>query len=237
LKNKYKDTLFVIPARGGSKGIPGKNIKMLAGRPLIGYSINAARQLVDDARVYVSTDSQEIINVVSELGYKVPFKRPDELAGDRSDMREVLLHAIDFAEKSGFFPETVVLLQPTSPFRKIADIENAFDLYTHEFDMVVSVKESDANPYYVLFEEDDNGELFLSKPGNFTRRQDCPPVYQYNGCVYVINIDSLRRTPMNQFKKVKKYEMSTFTSVDIDKPEDWDWAEYLIEKKLVKLDA
>lgn len=235
MTDKFKNTLFVIPARGGSKGIPGKNIKPLAGKPLIEYTLDVARSLTADHNIYLSTDSDEIINVAEQAGYRVPFKRPSELASDHAGMREVLLHALDMAEAGGFHPGTIILLQPTSPFRKFSDVENAFDLYTPDLDMVVSVNETDANPYYILFEENRSGYLELSKHGNYKRRQDCPPVYQYNGSVYIINPESLRMGPISQFTRVKKFVTDKFSSVDIDSPVDWLWAEFLIEKQLVKL--
>lgn len=233
MKDKFAKALFVIPARGGSKGIPGKNIKPLAGKPLIQYTLDIVRELTSDYNIYLTTDSDEIINVAEQTGYRVPFKRPAKLAGDHTGMREVLIHALDMAEASGLYPDMIILLQPTSPFRKRSDIEKAFDLYSPNLDMVVSVKETDATPYYILFEENIDGYLELSKPGNYERRQDCPLVYQYNGSVYIINPESLRKSPISQFTKVRKFVMDKFSSVDIDSIEDWYWAEFLLEKKLV----
>jgi CMP-N,N'-diacetyllegionaminic acid synthase len=235
LTDKFAKVLVVIPARGGSKGIPGKNIKPLAGKPLIQYTIDTARQLTSDSNIYLSTDSDEIIQVAEKTGYRVPFKRPAALATDQSGMREVLLHSLDTAIASGLNPQMILLLQPTSPFRKRSDVEKSVDLYSPDLDMVVSVKETDANPYYILFEENEKGYLELSKPGNYKRRQDCPPVYQYNGSVYVINPDSLRNGPISQFSRVRKFIMDRFSSVDLDSPEDWYWAEFLLGKKLVQI--
>ena len=96
--------------------------------------------------------------------------------------------------------------------------------------MVVSVKESDANPYYNLFEENESGYLEKSKPGDFNRRQACPPVYLYNGAIYVVNVASLKQMPEDNFKKVKKIIMDDVTSVDLDKPIDWLWAEFIINE-------
>jgi len=221
--------LYLIPARGGSKGIPGKNIKPLAGKPLIYYSIDVARQLTTDDNICVSTDSEEIKNAVEDHNLHVPFIRPAELATDQSGTYEVLLHAINFYKEKGKDYKTLVLLQPTSPFRTSQQVKAARDLFNEELDMVVSVTESKNNPYYNLFEEDHNGFLHKSKDGSFTRRQDCPHVYAYNGAIYVINVASLLQKPTHQFTKIKKYIMDEHSSIDLDTPNDWTLAEILIE--------
>lgn len=227
-----KQTLVVIPARGGSKGIPGKNIKPLNGKPLIYYAIDAARDIVDDASICVSTDDDAIIAAVERYGLKVPFKRPDYLATDKASTYDVLLHALDHYEKQGASIGKIVLLQPTSPFRSSAHVKEALSLYADDVDMVVSVCEAASNPYYTLFEEDGDGFLSISKgDGSFTRRQDCPKVYEYNGAVYVINPDSLKRAPLSQFKKRLKYVMSREDSLDLDTPLDWQIAELIMKSK------
>ena len=168
-------TLYVIPARGGSKGIPGKNIKPLAGKPLIEYSIDVARALANDEDICVTTDDNAIIETVERTGLKVPFVRPAELSTDQSGTYEVLLHALDFYESKGVHYDTMVLLQPTSPFRTVDDVKACLELYSDDIDMVVSVKQAATNPYYNAFEIDDNGFLHISKgEGNYTRRQDAP---------------------------------------------------------------
>ena len=226
------DTLFVIPARGGSKGIPGKNIKLLGGKPLINYTLDAVREVTSDNMICVSTDSDEIIKVVQDYGLKVPFKRPPELAKDTSGSYEVIIHAMNHFESKGYLFEKVVLLQPTSPFRTGKQIEEAFNLLSADIDMIISVGESESNPYYDIVEEDSEGFLKLSKESNYIRRQDCPEIYRYNGAIYVINVASLKKTPLHQMKKVKKYLMDGFSSVDIDNPMDWMWAEFLIQNPL-----
>lgn len=225
-------TLYIIPARGGSKGIPGKNIKPLAGKPLIGYSIDVARQLAEDKDICVSTDDPKIINTVENMGLKVPFVRPPELATDKSGTYEVLLHALDFYESNGVHYDTLVLLQPTSPFRTVDDVQACLNLYSPDIDMVVSVKQAATNPYYNAFETDENGFLHISKgEGNFTRRQDAPKVWEYNGAVYVINVESLRKMPLGKFTRRRMYEMNAEHSIDLDTPTDWLIAETLISQK------
>jgi CMP-N,N'-diacetyllegionaminic acid synthase len=228
------DTLFIIPARGGSKGIVGKNIKLLADKPLICHTIDIARQLATDDNICVSTDDEEIIKAVVNYGLNVPFKRPDFLATDTATTNDVLLHALSFYEEQGRQFEKLVLLQPTSPFRKAIHVQEALALFQPTLDMVVSVKETEANPYYVLFEENSIGYLEPSKKlaNEFLRRQDAPKVYEYNGAVYVINIAGFQKTKkLSSFSSIKKYEMDALHSLDLDTPLDWAYAEFLLEKK------
>lgn len=223
-------TLYVIPARGGSKGIPHKNIRPLAGKPLIGYSVDVARQLADDADICVTTDDPAIAAVVEAMGLKVPFLRPAELATDKSGTYEVLLHALDFYEQRGIHYDCLVLLQPTSPLRTADDVRRAMALYSDDIDMVVTVKEAASNPYYNCYETDADGYLTISKgDGSFTRRQDAPKVWEYNGAVYVINTASLRRCPLGQFRRRRMSEMDVARSVDLDTELDWLVAEKMME--------
>lgn len=221
--------LVVIPARGGSKGIPRKNIKKLAGKPLIHYTIEAARQVFDEEVICVSTDDKEIKEVAEETGLIVPFFRPAELASDTAGTRDVLLHAIDYYEEKGYYPDTVILLQPTSPFRTGEHIKEALKLYHSALDQIVSVKETGSNPYYVLFEENEEGYLEKSKKGNYKRRQDCPKVWELNGAIYIINVKSIKKEEMSGIGRIKKYVMDEKSSIDIDTQLDWTIAEALVK--------
>ena len=224
-------TLVIIPARGGSKGIPRKNIKPFNGKPLIYYTIDCARAICPDENICVSTDNEEIITVVEQYGLKVPFVRPAELATDTAGTYEVLLHALDFYEKQGRHYDAVVLLQNTSPFRKAEHVKEALELYNDKVDMVVSVKECAANPYYSVFEEDTDGFLHVCKgEGNIFRRQDAPKVYEYNGAIYIMNAATLRTTHMHKMQKRVKYVMDDMSSFDLDTMWDWQMAEMLIEQ-------
>lgn len=224
--------LVIIPARGGSKGIPHKNIKPLNGKPLIHYSIDEAREIVGDEDICVSTDDPEIIKCVEDYGLKVPFVRPEELATDTAGTYEVLLHALNFYEKQGRYYDVVLLLQNTSPFRKADQIKEALKLYTPDVDMVVSVKECAANPYYCVFEEDNNGYLHVCKgDGNIFRRQDAPKVYEYNGAIYIMNAEKLKTTHMHKMQKRVKYVMDEMSSFDLDTMTDWNIAENIIKDK------
>lgn len=227
-------TLVIIPARGGSKGIPHKNIKPLGGKPLICRAIDNARAVADDTDICVSTDDAEIIRTVEDYGLKVPFVRPDYLASDTAGTYEVLLHALDFYEKLGRHYDIVLLLQPTSPFRRDEDIRSALNLYSPDIDMVVSVKPAAANPYYNCFEEDADGFLCHSKgDGKYVRRQDAPAAWEYNGAIYVINPDSLKRSPLSRFRHVRKFVMDDLHSLDLDTPLDWKIAELLLSENQI----
>src|SRR5690554_5331835 len=182
--------LYVIRARGGSKGIPRKNIKPLNGKPLIYYTIDVARQLTTDENICVTTDDDEIIDVVESYGLKVPFKRPDYLATDTATTNDVLLHAVNFYESKNVVYDLVVLLQPTSPLRKTSQVIEALDLYENNLDMVVSVKESHTSS--VICVENDKGYLELCFNGASLRRQDLIKYYEYNGAIYIINIKRLK---------------------------------------------
>lgn len=223
--------LVIIPARGGSKGIPHKNIKPLNGKPLIHYTIDEAREIVGDDDICVSTDDPEIIKCVEDYGLKVPFVRPDELATDTAGTYEVLLHALDFYEKQGKHYDVVLLLQNTSPFRKAEQVKEALALYNENVDMVVSVKECAANPYYCVFEENEEGYLHVCKgDGNIFRRQDAPKVYEYNGAIYIMNAEKLKTTHMHKMQKRIKYVMDDKSSFDLDTMNDWRIAELMAKE-------
>ena len=224
--------LVIIPARGGSKGIPHKNIKPFNGKPLIYYTIDCARAICDDEDICVSTDDSEIISVVEEYGLKVPFVRPAELATDTAGTYEVLLHALSYYEHQGKHYDVVMLLQNTSPFRTVEHVKEALGLYTPDVDMVVSVKECAANPYYCVFEENKEGFLHVCKgDGNIFRRQDAPKVYEYNGAIYIMNAETLKTTHMHKMQKRVKYVMNDRSSFDLDTMWDWQMAEMMIKQK------
>lgn len=220
--------LYVIPARGGSKGIPHKNIKPLSGKPLIYYSIDVARLLTDDENICVTTDDDKIIDIVEKYGLKVPFKRPHCLATDEATTNDVLLHVIEYYERKGEYYDVLVLLQPTSPLRKAVQVQEALKLYDDKLDMVVSVKESHAAS--VICSENENGflEFYFNKKSS--RRQELSSYYEYNGAIYIINIESLKKKGLSGFTKKKKYVMDEVSSFDIDTPLEWFLVELLIKK-------
>ena len=210
-----EDILVVIPARGGSKGLPGKNIKMLCGKPLIAYSIDVARAFADDNNICVSTDSEEIKQVVEQYGLKVPFLRPDYLATDTSTSDDVLIHAVNYyREQYGRTFKKLILLQPTSPLRTKEDVEEAIRLYRDDIDMVVSVMKSHAPA--VLCQDDEHGYVQLTYNKKALGRQQLPDMYEFNGAVYVMSVDALLEKKMAGFTKIVKYVMSKEHSIDID---------------------
>ena len=227
-------TLFLITAREGSKGIPGKNVRPLGGKPLVCHAIDQALAVAAPGdTVCLSTDSEKIREAGMTSGIEVPFLRPAELASDTASSYDVIIHALDFYSAHGLEFGKVVLLQPTSPLRETDDIRRAIELWSSDIDMVVSVCESKSNPYYNEFEADEQGMLRISKgDGHYTRRQDAPKVYEYNGAVYVMSVKSLRECPMSGFTRRIPYEMPQSRSLDLDTEFDWIMAEAMMRKDL-----
>ncbi len=230
--------LIIIPARGGSKGIPGKNIKPLAGKPLIAYSIDMAKQVclsrnLPFSNLMVSTDSDRIADVARGCGIEVTYMRPAELATDTAGSREMMLDAARWARENGIGFDYILLLQPTSPLRTLEDTLACMEAYERELpDMAVTVKEASANPYYNCFETGADGSLHISKgEGLYTRRQDAPKAWEMNGAVYAINPDSLSAMPMGNFPRRIPVEMPASRSVDLDTPLDWAIAEAIIANR------
>ena len=220
-------TLYVIPARGGSKGIPRKNIRLLAGRPLIHYTIDVARQLAPDSHIILSTDSDEIADTARLTGLPVDYKRPASLATDTAGSREVVIDAMNWAESRGIRFDRVVLLQPTSPMRTTEDVKACLALYSQEIDMVVSVIPAKSNPYYNCFETDpETGLLHISKgAGLYVRRQDAPQAWEYSGSVYVINPRSIRTHALGAMPRRVPCPTAAERAIDLDTPLDWEVAE------------
>lgn len=231
-KNK---TLWLIPARGGSKGIPNKNLKPFCGESLVSRAVKQALLCArSEDTIFLSTESEEIKAEGERNGIEIPFLRPDELASDTASTYSVILHVLDELKKLGKEFEKVVLLQPTSPFRTLEDIKRSLSLWTPGIDMVVSVTESKSNPYFNLFETNPEGFLIHSKgDGEYSRRQDAPKVWEYNGAVYVMSTGSLLKYPMSHFKKIIPFEMPSSRSIDLDTPQDWEIAE-IIYRRLYK---
>lgn len=219
--------LAIIPARKGSKRLPNKNIKILSGKPLIQHTIELAKDLFSPEDICVTTDSEEVVKIAESCGVPVPFIRPEAISQDKTAMREVMLHAIDYYLKKGIDYDAVVMLQPTSPFRYRETVKKGFILFNKTLDMVTTVHLTKSNPYFVLFEEKDNGYLQKCLGGNYTSAQECPKVWELNGVLYVININSLLKQNVSDFKKVVKLEISGKETLDIDTELDFKFAEML----------
>ena len=224
-------SLIIITARGGSKGLKNKNIKILNGFPLIYYTIKEAIKIFNKKDIIVSTDSINIKKVSEKYGLNVPFLRPKDISGDKASSQDVLLHALNFIEKKRKIKyENVILLQPTSPLRKSKHIKECLSLFNKDIDMVASVKLTKSNPYYVLFEENNNGFLKKIKSSNVIRRQDLPKVWEFNGAVFVINRNSLKLKKITDFNKIIKYVMDDKSSIDIDDIYDFKLCEFILNE-------
>ncbi len=222
-----KKVLAVIPARGGSKGVPGKNIRLLGGRPLIAWTIEAARTAPELDRVIVSSEDAEIIKIAGEWGGEAPFTRPAELARDDTPGIAPVLHALDaLPEKYDY----VVLLQPTSPLRSGADISAALALCLREgAPACVSLCAPEHGPWW-MFSLDERGRMrpLLSKEAVPARRQDMAPVYALNGAVYVARVDWLRESKSFLTAETVGYVMPGERSLDIDTELDFTIAEAVV---------
>jgi CMP-N,N'-diacetyllegionaminic acid synthase len=222
--------LYLIPARKGSKGLPGKNTKLLGDKPLIEYSIDfALNNLKSDDALCISTNDEAVIAIANSKGITIPFIRPEELANDSASSYDVIVHAINQYQKLNQTFDAVLLLQPTSPFRIQDDFIQLIKEYSVEIDMVVSVKLAKENPYFTLYEQNCKGFLNKSKVGTFERRQDCPLVFAFNGSMYLINMASIKKSKISEFKNIKKIIMPESRSVDIDTLADWTLAEFYLK--------
>lgn len=221
----------LITARGGSKGLPGKNIAYAGGRPLIEWSIKAAYGSCI-GRCFVSTDSEEIAEVCRKAGAEVPFLRPAALAADDTPHVDVLLHALDWMEAVDLFPDYLVLLQPTSPLRLAIDIDSAIEIArTNDADSVISVVDSPVHPYWVR-SLDEKGRIqdFMKWPidSGYLRRQILPSAYAMNGAVYVLKAQTFREQRTYFTDRTYGYIMPRERSLDIDTAWDLKVADLLL---------
>jgi CMP-N,N'-diacetyllegionaminic acid synthase len=225
--------LAVIPARGGSKGVPGKNIRLLGGLPLIAHSILQASQARSITRVVVSTDSVQIADVGRLYGAEVPFMRPSELADDITSGLDPLLHALRWLEDTdGYRPDIVVLLQPTSPFRTVDDIDGAFKLaLDKEADAVVSVTAARHHPRWMKRVSADGTLVdFLPPTVQVDRRQDLEPVFALNGAIYLARTNVLRQHRTWYTEHTYAWQMPAERSLDLDTEFEFQLAELLLGK-------
>ena len=229
-----KRILALIPARGGSKGIHHKNIALLAGKPLIQYTIDAARQSKYIDYVFVSTDDAEIADVSKKFGAKVPFLRPEELASDTAKTIDAVLHAIETLRKAGETFDNLVLLQPTSPLRTAEDIDGAVEtFYQNNRRSVVSVSEVIDHPILIrTIEQTPEGERLkpLLEGSSTVRRQDMPPYYRVNGSIYINPIEEINSTTSFNDNPIP-FVMSPSHSIDIDEPLDLKIAEWITQTR------
>jgi CMP-N-acetylneuraminic acid synthetase len=230
--DKHK-VVCVIPARGGSKGVPRKNIRKLADKPLIAYTIEQALQSQYIDRTIVSTEDKEIADISKQCGAEVPFMRPGTLAGDQVATVDVLLHTISWLEEEEKYNfDILVLLHTTTPLRSVKDIDSCIEmLHSTKADNIISVTEAHRNPYFNMVEINPNGKVQLVKKGSFSSRQSAPKVYDMNSSIYVWWKDLLKKERNIIFENSKIYVMPKARSIDIDDNMDFKLVEIMMAEQ------
>jgi CMP-N,N'-diacetyllegionaminic acid synthase len=231
--------LAVIPARGGSKGVPRKNIKLLNGKPLLQYTAECALAARRLSRVILSTDDPEIAETARNCGIEAPFQRPAELAGDSTPMLSVIQHAVGWMERLGQRFDAICILQPTSPFRRPDDVDGCIDLlWSKSADSVITVLPVPQayNPHWVYLQTQD-GMLRLSTGEDepIARRQDLPVSYHRDGSVYVMRRDVLMERNSLYGARLVGYLTDAKDSVNIDSLDDWAAAEMLLSRDRIEV--
>lgn len=234
MRKKY---LAVIPARGGSKGIPKKNIKEMNGKPLIAYTIEAANKAIAVgalSRCIVSTDSAEIAEVSRRCGGDVPFMRPDYLGGDTIKSVDVILHALSYMEEQGEEFDAVITLQPTSPMRTAEDLIGGIQLYdSNDADSAIAVYEDvKANGFnYYRMGENNIGLAEHKEHNTGIRRQEMKPMYVRNGALYISSVNLLKERHLIIGDIPLLYVMPKNRSTDVDSIEDFEYIEFLMKTR------
>ncbi len=225
--------IAIIPARGGSKGIPRKNIKLLGGKPLITYTIEAALQAKSVNRVFVSTEDLEIAEIAKKYGAEIAFMRPKKLATDASSATDVYIYTINQLEKIlNKKIESFIALLPTSPLRTGSDIDRAVKIFVEKkADSVISVNEAPHPPSWFL-KLNENGVLtpFFNKTMTMKNRQEEPKAFIPNGAIYVLRTSLIKNKRNYYTNKTYAYNLPSERSIDIDNPIDFAIAEMLINK-------
>lgn len=228
--------IAIIPARGGSKGLPGKNIKNLCGKPLIAYTIEAALKSKGIERVIVTTDSEEIAEVAKKYGAEVPFLRPAELAGDTSSAIDVYLHAVSYLqEELGEKIDKFMVLLPTAPLRTTDNIEEAIKEFKEKkAKTLISVKEADTpiSWYYQMDDKSRIKSLGLDKDKAVSNRQENRNYYIPNGAIYILDTELLKKERTYYCENTVAYIMDGKESVDIDNELDFMMAEVLLKNAI-----
>jgi len=226
--------LGIIPVRGGSKGVPGKNIKLLGGKPLIQYTsdVALASNLLD--KVIVSSDDDDIICVAKKMGLFVPFIRPEDLAEDKSPTLPVILHALEFFESQGEHFDAVCLLQVTSPFRTVEFLDKAIQQFiNNDTDSLVSVQEvpHEYNPHWTFeLNEKKHLKIATGEEEIISRRQELPKAYYRDGSLYITKTSVLKEQYSLYGKTISHIQSPKEYCVNIDTLKDWEKAEKLVIK-------
>ncbi len=232
------EILSIIPARGGSKGLPGKNIRPLNGKPLIAYTIEEALKSKSINRIIVSTDDTVIAEVSRKYGAEVPFLRPDELSSDYSPTIDTVIYTIDrLRQTEDYFPDYVCLLQCTTPLKTAVHIDEAVEkLLLSGMDGIVSVCETETHPYWMQVFHGDKLEYYVNQDKKISRRQDLPAVYKFNGAIWVAKTSKILEEHNLIQKNQTGYIMKVEDSIDIDTEMDFQYAEMLIRERENRLD-
>lgn len=231
--------LGLVPARAGSKGVPGKNLKELAGKPLLQWTLDTAIGSAALDRVVVSTEDPEISAVAQGLGAEVPFVRPPELATDVAPMLDVVLHAVAALGADGYRPDAVALLQPTSPLRTAEHLAAAVEMLKG-WDAVCSVAPlpKELCPHYVMRLDDDGAVVhFLPEGAAYTRRQDVPQAYRRDGSIYLTRVTTLSEHRSLYGRRCGALVLDPRETLTIDDPEDWVEAERRLAVRTTAGDA
>jgi CMP-N-acetylneuraminic acid synthetase len=234
MSHEPQRVLGLVPARSGSKGVPGKNLRSLAGHTLLEYTAKAARESGVLDRIILSTDSPEIGEAGRRAGLEVPFMRPAALAADDTPMVPVIEHALAEVSRLGWSPDIVVLLQPTSPLRRPDHIRDAIRMLRDtNADSVVTVVEvpRHLSPDYVMRIDEGRLQPFLANGARVTRRQDARVAYSRDGTVYAFRRSTLERTGGIYGEDCRPLLIDACDSLSIDSPADWDEAERLLTRR------
>lgn len=225
--------LYIIPARGGSKGLPGKNIRFLGGKPLIGHTIVAAQNAKYKGTILVSTDDEKIAAIAKKYGAEVPFMRPEILSSDSAPTIDVLFHALNYYGNQNKTFDIIVLLQPTSPLRTSKDIDDAIKLMiAKNSEAIVSVCEAEHHPLWAnILPEDGSMKSFIRNEIKGLNRQQLPKYYRLNGAIYISTISALNKYKSFFQENTYSYIMPEGNSVDIDHEIDFKLAELLLKNK------
>jgi CMP-N-acetylneuraminic acid synthetase len=216
-----ESVLALIPARGGSKGLPGKNILPLNGKPLVGWPTSVAKQSKYVDRVIVSTDDPKIAEIAIKQGAEVPFLRPDELASDTAMRSSVITHALDFLKRAGDAFSYLVFLEPTSPLTEVEDIDCALEVLHKNKNIADSIvgisKLESAHPVFdVYFQANGLIRPFLGKHFDFSRRQDIPDVFFFEGSLYISSVEAFTREGEFYHDRTMGYIVPKWKSFEID---------------------
>jgi len=223
--------LGLIPARGGSKGIPKKNIKIFNGKPLIFYSIDVALKSKYISHAIVSTDSREIADIAIDYGASVPFLRPSNISEDTTPDLPVMEHAINWFKNDGICFDYVVFLRPTNVFRVQTDVDSAIEkIMKSNYDSVRAISEVSYSPFWMKKIEGDKLVDFIDSDFSSSRRQDLPKVYQANGTFDVIRTETILNKKSRYGNDIGYVLMDNISGIDIDTPLDFEIAEYLYKK-------